>query len=79
MISQMADFQGAAAASAQTDSANHSDTMGAITTQMTSENGVNVNDQMAQLVQLQAAYSANAHVVSVVQDLFNTLEQAMGS
>jgi len=78
LITQTMDYQGSSAASAQSDSDNHTDAMSAVTSRMTSEYGVNVNDEMAQLVQLQAAYSANAHVVSVVQDLLNSLMQAMG-
>jgi len=78
LISQTMDFQGSQAASAQSDSDSHSDAMGTISTRMDSEYGVNVNDEMARLVQLQAAYSANAHVVSVAQDLLNSLMQAMG-
>lgn len=78
LISQSTDFQGSIAEAAQNDSTNHSNAMDSLTSRMTSEYGVNVNDEMAQLVQLQSAYSANAHVVSVAQDMLNTLMQAMG-
>ena len=37
--------------------------------------GVNVDDEMARLIQLQNAYSANARVISTVQDLMNKLLQ----
>jgi flagellar hook-associated protein 1 FlgK len=77
LISQTMDYQGASAASAQSDSASHSDAMTAIGSRMADDYGVNVNDEMAQLVQLQAAYSANARVVSVAQSLMNSLLQAV--
>lgn len=36
-------------------------------------NGVNVDNEMAQLVQLQNAYSANARIITAVQQMFTTL------
>ena len=42
----------------------------------TAEYGVNVDEEMARLMELQNAYAANARVISVVQDLMN---QAAGS
>jgi len=72
------DFQGSSAASAAADSSGHADAMTALDSKMTGAYGVNVNDEMAHLVQLQNAYSANAHVVSVVQEMLNSLMQAMG-
>jgi flagellar hook-associated protein 1 FlgK len=78
LISQTMDFQGSSAASAAADSSGHADAMTALDSKMTGAYGVNVNDEMAHLVQLQNAYSANAHVVSVVQEMLNSLMQAMG-
>jgi flagellar hook-associated protein 1 FlgK len=78
LIAQAMDYQGSAAASAKSDSSSHADAMAAVTSRMTEQYGVNVNDEMARLVQLQAAYSANARVVSVAQTLLSSLMQAMG-
>jgi flagellar hook-associated protein 1 len=39
--------------------------------------GVNMDAQMSNLITLQNAYSANAHVMAVVQSMFTTLLQAM--
>jgi flagellar hook-associated protein 1 FlgK len=79
LIAQTMDFQGSSAANAQSDSDAHTDTMNDISQRMTDEYGVNVNDEMARLVQLQASYSANARVVSVAQDLINSLLQAVNA
>jgi len=38
--------------------------------------GVNLDTEMSHLIQLQNAYAANAHVMSVVQSMMNTLLQA---
>ena len=40
--------------------------------------GVNMDAQMSNLISLQNAYSANAHVMAVVQSMFTTLMQAQG-
>ena len=41
-----------------------------------SATGVNMDAQMSNLIALQNAYSANAHVMAVVQSMFTTLLQA---
>jgi flagellar hook-associated protein 1 FlgK len=41
-----------------------------------STTGVNMDTQMSNLIALQNAYSANAHVMAVVQSMFSTLLQA---
>ncbi len=41
-----------------------------------STTGVNMDTQMANLIALQNSYSANAHVMAVVQSMFTTLMQA---
>jgi flagellar hook-associated protein 1 len=38
--------------------------------------GVNIDTEMSNLIQLQNAYAANAHVMSVIQSMMNTLLQA---
>ena len=42
---------------------------------MDSEYGVNVDEEMARLIDLQNAYAANARVVSIVNELLQTLMQ----
>jgi flagellar hook-associated protein 1 len=41
-----------------------------------STSGVNIDTEMSNLIQLQNAYAANAHVMSVVQSMMNSLLQA---
>jgi len=41
------------------------------------ETGVNVDEELVNLVTLQNAYAASAHAMSVVQDLFTTLERLL--
>jgi len=77
LISQTMDYQGSQAASATSDNTSHTDAMTALSSRMTNEYGVNVNDEMAQLVQLQSAYAANARVVTAVQSLLDSLLQAI--
>jgi flagellar hook-associated protein 1 len=43
-----------------------------------STTGVNMDTQMSNLIALQNAYAANAHVMAVVQSMFSTLMQAQG-
>jgi flagellar hook-associated protein 1 FlgK len=43
---------------------------------MKSDSGVNIDAEMANLISLQNSYAANAHVMSVVQSMMNTLLQA---
>jgi flagellar hook-associated protein 1 len=78
LISQTMTYQGDQAGAADSANSSHSDAMTALSSRMTGEYGVDVNGEMAQLVQLQAAYSANARVVSAVQDMLTALEQAVG-
>jgi flagellar hook-associated protein 1 FlgK len=47
--------------------------MDALNQRMNSEYAVNVDEEMARLMELQNAYAANARVISVVQDLLNRL------
>jgi flagellar hook-associated protein 1 FlgK len=43
--------------------------------QRESVSGVNLDEEAGRLIQYQAAYNASAKVMSVAQDLFNTLLQ----
>ena len=40
---------------------------------MEDKSGVNVDQEMANLISLQTAYGANARVMSVVKDMLDTL------
>lgn len=77
LVSQMMDYQGNTVSAALSDSSTHSDALDAINSRMTSETGVNTDDEMARLVVLQNAYAANARVVSTVQTLLTSLMNAM--
>ncbi|HCL37491.1 MAG TPA: hypothetical protein DHW72_03695, partial [Marinobacter hydrocarbonoclasticus] len=46
------------------------------TNQRESVSGVNLDEEAGKLIQYQAAYNASAQVMSVAQDLFNTLLQS---
>jgi flagellar hook-associated protein 1 FlgK len=76
LISQTMNYQGNVVANALSLNSNNSTAMDAITQRMTSDSGVDVNSEMAELIQLQTAYSANARVVTTVQTLLTTLMQA---
>ena len=75
MISQTMDDVGNMAATASTNNDTQSMTMESINQRLDTDYGVNVDDEMARLIQLQNAYSANARVISTVQDLMNKLLQ----
>jgi flagellar hook-associated protein 1 FlgK len=42
---------------------------------MSTSSGVNMDEEMAHLLSLQNAYSANARVMSAVNDMYKTLMQ----
>ena len=48
----------------------------ALQQKMNSASGVNIDTEMANLISLQNTYAANAHVMSVVQSMMNSLMQA---
>lgn len=73
LIGQMINHQGNVVAKAQSESSAVSYTLSSITTRMSAEYGVNVDEEMARLMQLQNAYSASARVVSTVQELIDAL------
>jgi len=73
LISQVLNFQGTSISSALTTADNRLLTLDTITTQMDEEYGVNIDEEMARLTELQSAYAANARVVSVVKELLDTL------
>jgi flagellar hook-associated protein 1 FlgK len=75
IISQTINYQGNAAASAISDSETQEMTLDALTQRLDSEYGVDVDEEMARLMELQNAFAANARVMSVVQELMDSLMQ----
>lgn len=75
LISQAVNYQGHAAASAISEADTQELTLAALTQRMDTEYGVDVDEEMARLIELQNAFAANGRVISVVQDLLNQLLQ----
>ncbi|WP_417582481.1 flagellar hook-associated protein FlgK [Pelagibacterium sp.] len=73
LIGQMINHQGNVVSKAQSATASVGYTLQSITTRMSAEYGVNVDEEMSRLMQLQNAYSASARVVSTVQELIDAL------
>lgn len=75
IISQTINFQGNVAAAAISDGETQALTLDALTQRLDSEYGVDVDEEMARLMELQNAFAANARVMSVVQELMDSLMQ----
>jgi flagellar hook-associated protein 1 FlgK len=73
LIAQTIGFQGSNIAATMTRSSDKQLTLNTVMDQMQGEYGVNVDEEMARLLELQNAYSANARVVSVVKELLDQL------
>ncbi len=73
LISQTINHQGSTINAALTRAGDRELTLETVTAQMQSEYGVNLDEEMARLIELQNAYTANARVVSIVQELLNAL------
>lgn len=73
MIGQVVGFQGASINAAMTKRDDRQLTLDTIVDQMDAEYGVNVDEEMARLMELQNAYAANARIVSVVKELLDSL------
>ncbi|WP_127753476.1 flagellar hook-associated protein FlgK [Devosia sp. 1566] len=73
LIAQTIGFQGSNIAATMTRSSDKQLTLDTVMDQMQGEYGVNVDEEMARLLELQNAYSANARVVSVVKELLDQL------
>lgn len=76
MISQVMEYQGSSIQTALSASETNSQTLDAITSRMEESYGVDINEEVARLMELQNAYAANARVASVVQELLDTLMQS---
>ena len=75
LIAQTMDYTGSTAASATSQDDTQQLTMDTLNQRLDDEYGVNVDEEMARLMELQNAYSANARVISIVQDLMDRLLQ----
>ena len=73
VISQIVGFQGSTINAAITKRDDRQLTLDTIVDQMQTEYGVNIDEEMSRLVELQNAYAANARVVSVVKELLDAL------
>ncbi|MBE7732111.1 flagellar hook-associated protein FlgK [Devosia faecipullorum] len=73
LINQMLNYHGSVIGTTVDARDNRQLTLDTITTQMDAEYGVNVDEEMSRLIQLQSSYAANARVVSVVKELLDTL------
>ncbi len=73
VISQVIGFQGASIGAALSQRDDRQLTLDTVIDQMDSEYGVNVDEEMARLMEIQNAYAANARVVSVVKELLDAL------
>ncbi len=77
VIGQVITFQGTNTQSTITQSSDRQLTLNTIIQQMDSEYGVDVDDEMARLMELQNSYAANAQVVGVVKELLDALFNAV--
>jgi len=75
-IGQVLSTQGAAAASAQSLSQSQDVVVNSLQQSLNNASGVNVDNEMANLLTLQNAYAANARVLTTVNQLYTTLLQA---
>lgn len=73
IISQVIGFQGSNINAAISRRDDRQLTLDTVVDQMESEYGVNVDEEMARLMEIQNAYAANARVVSVVKELLDAL------
>jgi flagellar hook-associated protein 1 FlgK len=75
-MQQFLSLQGNNAANAQQLAQGQDVVVNTLQQSYNSATGVNMDAQMSNLIALQNAYSANAHVMAVVQSMFSTLLQA---
>jgi flagellar hook-associated protein 1 len=78
-IGQVLSTQGAAAASAKSLSDGQDVVVNSLQQSFNSASGVNMDNEMSNLLTLQNAYSANARVLTTVNAMFNTLLQAVAA
>lgn len=73
MVAQLLNYQGGSVANAKSVADTEAIGLDTLNLRIEDEYGVNIDEEMARLMELQNAYSANARVVSIVQELLNTL------
>jgi flagellar hook-associated protein 1 FlgK len=73
LVAQTMNLQGDIAASALTAEQSQATVLETLDQRMAEEYGVDVDAEMARLMELQAAYAANARVITIVQELLDTL------
>lgn len=73
----MVSYWGSAATNASTDLANQKVVQSNLSTAMKTGSSVSTDAELAKLIQLQSSYAANAHVLSTVRDMLNTLLQSV--
>lgn len=76
-IQQFTTAQGQAASAAKQLSDGQDVVLATLQNKMNASSGVNIDEEMAHLLALQNAYSANARVMSTVNSMFNALLQAV--
>lgn len=74
---QILSTQGNAAAAARQLADGQDVVLNTLQNKMNASSGVNIDDEMAHLLALQNAYSANARVMATVKDMYTALLQAM--
>lgn len=74
---QFTSAQGQAAASAKQIADGQDVVLSTLQNKLNQSSGVNIDDEMAHLLALQNAYSANARVMSAVKDMFTSLLQSI--
>ena len=76
LVSQTMEYQGSTIETALSAKVTNEQTLDAISSRMEEAYGVDINEEVARLMELQNAYAANARVASVVQELLDTLMQS---
>ena len=76
-MQQFTSMQGAQAQSAQQLSDGQNVVLNTLQAKFTATSGVNIDEEMAHLLSLQNAYAANARVMSTVNQMYQTLMQAI--
>ena len=72
-LRQLLSSQGQAAANAQSLSDGQDVVVNALQQRVNDASGVNIDQEMANLITLQTAYGANARVMSTIRDMIDTL------
>jgi len=76
-LQQFTTMQGQAAASAKQLADGQNVVLSTLQNKLNATSGVNIDEEMAHLLALQNAYSANARVMSTVKDMFDSLLRSM--